>query len=99
MNNSKVISRPKPIIAKSFLNKIGELTNDNYHGECLILIAKKFKLIHFIKAFNEILTEHLEVGYLTFELSTKRSDLSEKMFAGLRLTEGNEVVDLIMKQM
>ena len=86
-------------VGKAFLKKIADLTDENYHGECLLVIAKKFKLQKYIDGFTDVIEKHNKAGHLTYELSLKRRGLSDEMFKELAKEHGQIIVNKITSQM
>lgn len=87
--------------AKNYMNKeqlahVSELTRSNNHTKARIVIASCFPyLAQYKKAFEAIETICNIEKYLPYSLSTYQGEKTAQMIHQIKLTEGQEIVNLI----
>ena len=68
---------------KSEIRKIARMTDQNYHSETKMFIAKKINS-PLVKEFKQINKKHMEMGYMDDKLSKRSYSAYQKLMAELK---------------
>lgn len=67
--------------AKVTIKKIKQLTSDNFHSEALAAGAEFLGAMDLKKEFDAIVAQHVKERGLSRELSNKRKEVADRLFA------------------
>ena len=71
------------------------MTDNNNHSEVRVSMSKFFGYDDLNKEYKSILNEHRKVGYLSYELYSKRSALDEKLRKRIKKDYGGGVLRML----
>ena len=70
----------KKISIGKLLEKVETLTDQNNHTDARIEISKFFGNKKCLDKLNKINSMHLKIGYMTQEMITERTEITEELF-------------------
>lgn len=65
---------------KQIIKKYNALTDENAHGEAVMLLVKKFGTQDEIKELEAILKVHKKRGSILYEEAMRRTEISQKYY-------------------
>ena len=75
---------------KSAVTRAHNYTDDNFHGEARMTLARAFGYNDLEKQYRQINKEHDDVGYLNQDLSDRRNKLDDEMEKRIKKQYGDK---------